>query len=69
MIYNHQLKKEEIDEILSYLELQTAQWGHALTQQGVSAGVLFVVGSATVGPQNRGTSFAHHRPVAPFMAL
>ena len=68
-MYFHQIKKEEIDDLLSYLELQTAQWGHSLQQAGVSAGVLFVVGSATLGAQNRSSSFAHHRPVAPFMAL
>ena len=68
-MYFHQLKKEEIDEIWSYLELHTAQWGYGLQQQGTSARVLFVVGSATMAAPNRGSSFTHHRPVAPFMAL
>ena len=59
----HQLKQNEVDAVLAYLEGQT-QWTAALLAAGLSAGILLVVNKS-----GRGSSSMLQRSVAPFIKL
>ena len=65
-MYFHQLKKEEIDDILSYLELHTSQWGWALQQQrGFGRGDVRG-GERSAGSPKQGVFFCPSQACGPF---
>ena len=62
MIY-HQLRQDEVDTILAYLE-SLAQFSAALVGLGLSAGQLLVANPTCSG---RGSGYIRQRAVAPFL--